>query len=90
LLWDLLAVTIATIKVLTISKMFIQTTAIILSSTALSVSSLKEREFYLEGDYSEVARLYYQDHNTETFDPNEILYQTIIKEIIDGKHKLEH
>lgn len=69
--------------------MFIQTTAIILSSSALSVYPAQQ-EFYLDGDYTEVARLYYQDHNTEAFDPNEILYQEIIKEIIDGKHKLEY
>lgn len=69
--------------------MFIQTTAIVISSAALSLQPGKNQEFYFEGDYSEVAREYYQDSKSETFDPNEILYQTIIKEIIDGKHKLK-
>ena len=69
--------------------MIVKTTAIILSSSALSVYPVHQ-EFYLDGDYTEIARLYYQDHNTEAFDANENLYQTIIKEIIDGKHVLEH
>lgn len=91
LLWVLLAVITALIKVLSIHNinMFIKTTAIILSSTALSIHP-EQQEFYLDGDYTEVARIYYQDYNTKTFDPNEILYQEIIKEIIDSKHKLEY
>lgn len=82
-------VTIAKIGVLITSNMFIKTTAIVISSAALSLQPGKNQEFYLEGDYTEVAREYYPDTKPETFDPNDILYQAIIKEILDGKHNLK-
>jgi len=88
-LWDFLVAIIAIIGVLITFNMFMKTTALIISSTAFSFYPAPDQEFYFEGDYTEVAREYYPDTKPETFDPNDILYQAILKEILDGKHNLK-
>ena len=64
--------------------------SIILSSSLLSYeTSIDNKQvFYFDGDYSQVAKEYYNKEDNQRNDSS-ILYDIIAKEIQEGKHKLD-
>ena len=65
--------------------MFIQTTSIIITSTAMAILPCQEKVFYLDGDYNDVAYDQIQKNSTNNFDYQEIIYDTMIKELLEKK-----
>ena len=65
--------------------MFIQTTSIIITSTAMAILSCQEKVFDLDGDYNDVAYDQSQKNSTNNFDYQEIIYDTMIKELLEKK-----
>jgi len=65
--------------------MFIQTTSIIITSTAMAILPCQEKVFYLDGDYNDVAYDQSQKNSTNNFDYQEIIYDTMIKELLEKK-----
>lgn len=67
--------------------MLIHTAAIIISSTTITLSPINEPEiFYLDDDYSLVAKEYMKQRDNDTIDDiNDILYKTIGKELSEPK-----
>jgi|LakMenE01Jun11ns_1017448.scaffolds.fasta_scaffold9908177_5 hypothetical protein len=64
--------------------------SIILSSSILSYETIIDNNkqiFYFDGDYSQVAKEYYNKKDNKN-DSN-ILYDVIAKEIEEGKHNLD-
>lgn len=69
--------------------MFLKTAAIIITSSTISLSPEVEI-IYLDGDYSEVAQEYTEQKNQDnkSQDINDILYNTIAKELLEMESKL--
>jgi|688.fasta_scaffold666966_1 hypothetical protein len=69
--------------------MFLKTTSIIIISSTISLSPEAEI-IYLDNDYSEVAKEYMEQKNTDNKiqDINDILYKTIAEELLEMESKL--
>jgi hypothetical protein len=51
----------------------------------MAILPCQEKVFYLDGDYNDVAYDQSQKNSTNNFDYQEIIYDTMIKELLEKK-----